>query len=72
VNIDLSSIEHHCKYGDPDRHKIEILARLEGWMKYLIRLEKEEIAYRRNLLKFSLLKKLEREKEITYVTPDGV
>jgi hypothetical protein len=28
-NITLSVIEHHCKYKDPDRHKAEILARLE-------------------------------------------
>lgn len=24
-NISLSSIEHHCRYHEPDRHKVEIL-----------------------------------------------
>ena len=24
-NINLSSIEHHCRYHEPDRHKTEIL-----------------------------------------------
>lgn len=33
TNINLSSIEHHCKYKDPDRHKAEIISRLEGWLK---------------------------------------
>jgi hypothetical protein len=33
ANINLSSIEHHCKYKDPERHKAEILARLKGWLK---------------------------------------
>lgn len=28
ANINLSSIEHHCKYKDPERHRAEILARL--------------------------------------------
>jgi len=27
-NIHLSSIEHHCKYKDPDRHRLEILVRM--------------------------------------------
>ena len=29
TSIHLGSIEHHCKYDDPDRHEVEILARLE-------------------------------------------
>jgi len=29
-NINLSSIEHHCKYKDPRCHKAEILARISG------------------------------------------
>ena len=33
TSIHLSSIEHHCKYKDPDKHKIEILSRLEGCLK---------------------------------------
>jgi hypothetical protein len=47
ASIDLSSIEHHMRcnkgfevikgleyeYKEPDRHKAEILARLEGWLK---------------------------------------
>jgi hypothetical protein len=28
ASINLSSIEHHCKYDDPERHKAGILARL--------------------------------------------
>lgn len=30
TSIHLSSIEHHCKYKDPKRHKSEILGRLGG------------------------------------------
>ncbi|MGA9153703.1 MAG: hypothetical protein WBZ36_24235 [Candidatus Nitrosopolaris sp.] len=33
ANINLSSIEHHCRYKDPDRHRIEIVSRLEGWLR---------------------------------------
>lgn len=33
ANTSLTSIEHHCEYKDPERHKAEILARLEGWLK---------------------------------------
>jgi hypothetical protein len=32
ANINLSSIEHHCKYKDPDRHKAEILRLQRGEM----------------------------------------
>jgi hypothetical protein len=28
ANINLSCIEHHCKYRDPERHKAEIVSRL--------------------------------------------
>lgn len=28
ANVNLSSIEHHCKYRNPERHKTEILQRL--------------------------------------------
>lgn len=30
ANTTLSSIEHHCKYKDPERHEQEILTRLEA------------------------------------------
>jgi hypothetical protein len=30
TSIHLNSIEHHCKYRDGDRHRVEILSRLEG------------------------------------------
>jgi len=30
ANINLSCIEHHCKYKDPDRHKAEIFSRISG------------------------------------------
>jgi hypothetical protein len=33
ITIHLSSIEHHCKYKDPDRHKAEILSRLEDGLR---------------------------------------
>jgi hypothetical protein len=33
ASIYLDSLEHHCLYKDPERHKTEILARLEGWLK---------------------------------------
>lgn len=33
ANINLSSIEHHCKYKDPDRHKAEILRLQRGEMR---------------------------------------
>jgi hypothetical protein len=29
VSIHLGSIEHHCKYRDPERHRSEILSRVE-------------------------------------------
>jgi hypothetical protein len=33
TNIHLSSIEHHCKYYEGDRHRVEILSRLEDLVK---------------------------------------
>ena len=38
-NISLSSIEHHCRYHEPDQHKAEILKLLSGNQEIHLKIE---------------------------------